>query len=280
MYNIDYRQTSVSIMCAFIHYLTTQYDKSSTILNYVSSLASVLRRLGVSTLPFASINVQDFIMSIKTNISHIPFKSAPVTFHMLSQIIDVVLTDPHGRTIAFALLLMYFSFLRQSNLSPRNKSAFDASQHLTRGDVLARQKGLVVALKWSKTRQTSLAATTAVPALDASSICPVRSYHEMLRDVPTIRDSQPLIAFKDCSSMPVTYLCRIWASALTSLGADPGLYSLHSLRRGGATDIYTQGTASLQQIKFHGDWTSNAVYHYLPNDPTTSAVFSSFRDLC
>lgn len=119
-------------MCAFIHYdyLTTVYDKSSTILNYVSSLSSVLRRLEVDTLPFRSINVQDFITSIKSNIRHIPFKRIPVTFHMLSQIVDLVLIDSHGPVVAFALLLMYFSFLRQSNLSPRNKAAFDVTRTL------------------------------------------------------------------------------------------------------------------------------------------------------
>lgn len=267
-------------MCAFIHYLTTIYDKSSTILNNVSALASALRRLGVDTSLFRSINVQDFITSIKTNIRHVPFKRLPVSHIMLSQIINVVLNDPHGPTVAFALLVMYFSFLRQSNLSPRNKAAFDPTRHLTRGDVLARTDGLVVALKWSKTRQASLAATTAIPALHNSVICPLARYREMLLSVPTIRDSQALIAFTDASPMPVSYLRKVWASALTHLGADPQLYSLHSLRRGGATDIYTHGTASLQQIKLHGDWTSDAVFNYLPNDPSNSAVFSSFKDLC
>lgn len=277
-HNLYYSCPSVSSICAFIHYLTIKYDKSTTIINAISGLASVLRRMGIDTSPFRSINVLDFVLSIKTNIRHVPFKRLPVSFEMLRDVLVSIRPSPEGPTIALALLIMYYTFFRQSNLCPRNKTGFDQTRHLVRGDVIARPHGLAIALKWSKTRQTMSASTTAAPAMADAAMCPVAAHRDMLVFSPTMSDSQPLISFRDASPLPLTFLKKAWDQALGTLGADPHFYTLHSLRRGGATDIYTHGAASIQQIKDHGDWASDAVYQYLPNDPGRSSVVAAFKD--
>ena len=58
--------------------------------------------------------------------------------------------------------------------------------------------------------------------------------------------------------MLATSLCNF----LRILGYDTGLYSLHSLRRGGATVAYSQGVDQLD-IKRHGSWSSDCFWKYI-----------------
>lgn len=111
---------TVSSLCAFIHSLVVKYDNPSTILNYVASLASALKRLGADITPFRSVNVYDFMLSIKTNIRHETVKRLPVSYQLLCRILQRLHSDPEAPTLAFAIILMYFSFLRQSNFSSNN----------------------------------------------------------------------------------------------------------------------------------------------------------------
>lgn len=269
----------MSSICAFIHSLIVKYDNPTTILNYIASLASVFKTLGIDTRSFVSVNVCDFILSIKSNIRHQPTKRLPVSYQMLCQIINLVRLDPEGPSLAFAILLMYFSFLRQSNLCPRNKSAFDHSRHLLRTDVLVRPDALVIAVKWSKTRQGRHASSVAIPALPGALTCPRLAWQEMTRHSPTVSAGQPLFSFRDASPLPLSYLKRAWDATIRQLGITHRLYTLHSLRRGGVTDIYQSGAASIQEIQSHGDWRSDAVFTYLPNDPRNSRIPDIFKDI-
>lgn len=273
-------QPSVSSICAFMHSLVVKYQNPATILNYVASLASVLKRLGVDVTPFRSINVHDFVSSIKTNVRHQPTKRLPVSYHMLLQLIPRLSLDPQGPSIVFAIILMYFSFLRQSNLSPRNKSGFDPTRHLLRSDVLPKPDAILVAVKWSKTRQGRHFSSVALPALPGAPTCPLRAWTAMIHHAPTLSASQPLVSFRDGSSLPISYIKRVWERAISDIGVTHKLYTLHSLRRGGATDIYQSGAASLQEIQQHGDWRSDSVLHYLPNDPRNSRIHDIFKDIC
>lgn len=255
-----------------------KYDNPSTILNYLGGLASVLIRMGIDVAPFNSLDVRDFVQSIKVNVRHIPNRKLPVSYSMLITIIEHIYPTTEGPTVALAVLLMYFLFFRQSNLCPRNKSAFDPTRHLLRSDVVCRSDSLAVAVKWSKSRQGTVSSSVAAPALPGASTCPVTAYRRMLTHAPTSRSPHPLIAFRDGSPMPVTYVKKIWDKALKAMGADLHAYSLHSLRRGGATDSYASGAASITEIRQHGDWRSDAVFAYLPNDPANSRVVRGFRD--
>lgn len=278
-HRLIYMRPSVSSLCAFIHSLTLKYPNPTTIINYVAALASALKRLGVDVAPFRSVNVYDFLSSIKVNIRHEPTKRLPVSYDMLCKIVQLLINDPQGPTLVFAVLLMYFSFLRQSNLCPRNKTAFDPTRHLLRTDVIARHDALLVAVKWSKTRQGSHASSVAMPALPGALTCPLMAWRAMLQHAPTIKHPQPLFSFRDATPLPLSYMKRVWDQTLIQLGITHRLYTLHSLRRGGATDVYQSGTASIQEIQSHGDWRSDAVFTYLPHDPRHSRIPDIFRDI-
>lgn len=278
-HDLDYTKPDVPHVCAFIDYLISHYSNPGTISNYVSSLASVLRRLHVNVAPFASIEVMDMMTSVKTNIRHVPKKRNPVSIEMLPLIVYNISADHNGPTVAFAIILMYMTFLRQSNLAPRNKSKFDPTRHLCRDDVYVSSDAIVFNIKWSKTEQGVATSTIAAPALPGQVICPVRAYYNMIRYAPTIRSPQPLLSFPDGSPLPISYIDRVWDAAFQAMGIPPRVYTLHSLRRGGATEVFGGVNASLQEIQDHGHWKSSAVHQYLPTDPRNSSVFKHFRDL-
>lgn len=269
----------MSSLCAFIHHLTVEYDNPTTIFNYVSNLAAVLKRLGCDISPFRSVNVCDFLSSIKINIRHTPNRRQPVSHRMLCDIVQAALSDKEGPTVAFAFILLFFTMFRQSNLAPRTSKQFDITRHLLRTDILLTSDALIVGLKWSKTRQGPTASSVAAPALPGAVICPVRAYGAMLDHAPTLAQPQPLLCFKDLRPMPTSYLNKAWDACLARLGVSRRQYTLHSLRRGAATEVYSDSPASIQQIKTHGDWASSAVFAYLPHDPRNSEVYRHFQTL-
>lgn len=101
---LDYAAPSVSHTCAFIHYMTLHYNNPRTITNYVGGLTSLLYRLRVDVRPFYSIDVLDFLASIKANIRYSPNKRLPVHHDMLERIVVQVLAYPEGPTLEFAYI--------------------------------------------------------------------------------------------------------------------------------------------------------------------------------
>lgn len=259
--------------------MTVHYQNPRTILNYVGGLTSVLRRLRIDVSPFYAIDVADFLSSIKNNVRHTPHKRLAVHHPLLERIVIAAAADPEGPSIVFAVVLKFMTFLRQSNLAPRNKSAFDPSRHLTRQDILCRSDALIVAIKWSKSQQGPTATSVAAPAKPGHILCPVAAFHNMLHHAPTTCQPQPLFVFTDGTCMPTSYMNKAWDKIMDTLGCPPRAFTLHSLRRGAASQVYTAGAASLHQVKMHGQWASSAVMEYLPNDPSNSDVFNYFKNL-
>jgi hypothetical protein len=57
-------------------------------------------------------------------------------------------------------------------------------------------------------------------------------------------------------------LARQFKTLITQLRLNPKTYTLHSLRKGGASLAHSMGIP-LDQIKAHGTWSSGAVWTYL-----------------
>lgn len=255
------------------------YSNPRTILNYIGGLTSVLRRMRVDVSPFSSLEVADFMTSIRVNVRTLVNKRLPVQHEMLIRIVAECRREQEGHTLAFAFILMYMTFLRQSNLGPSNKTGFDGTRHLTRGDVIVRNDAVIIAIKWSKAQQGPTATSVAAPAKPGSTLCPVRAFNNMILYTPTLAHSQPLCSFRDASPMPTSYMNNAWDRILARIGCPPRAFTLHSLRRGGATQVYNANAASIHQLKSHGQWSSDAIMEYLPNDPSRSAVFQYFKDM-
>ena len=149
---------------------------------------------------------------------------------------------------------------------------FDPSRHTTWEDVWPSSQGVLLSIKWTKTRQsTALRAPIPLPALGSSDICPLvtwRLYAERLRDVPLTPASPLLLTTSPPLGKPITIpiLRALLRRAAQLAGLTAYHYTPHSLRRGGASFSFAAGVP-LEHIKVHGTWTSEAVNRYLLATP-------------
>lgn len=227
---------------------------------------------------FHAYRVKLALTSIEKNVRHNPEPSLPVSPALLKKVIRVVRRLPEGDTVASALIIMFHTFFRQSNLAAITSVKFDYTRQLTRSDVEVRTELVIVAHKWSKTHQAaSHHARVSIPAVPGSLLCPREAVTKMVRSVPTIHPRQPFLEFRDGSHMPSSYIRKVWSTVLQATGTpNHASYSLHGLRRGAATHVLHQDPSAREAIKQHGMWRSDAVDRYLPQKQTR--VFDLMRD--
>ena len=80
--------------------------------------------------------------------------------------------------LAVVLTFGFIGCLRISNLAPHKASAFDATRHTMVADIHLRNEGLVLSLKWSKSRQTNKTPVTIpLPSLGSTLLCPLRAWN-------------------------------------------------------------------------------------------------------
>ena len=140
--------------------------------------------------------------------------------------------------------------------------------------------GLVLIHKWSKCRQQADSASLLpIPSIPRLALDPVRAYQDMLAAVPTCSPNDPLLMLpgpdqpgSSRTIVTIGHLRICLRQLLQVVGADPALYSLHSLRRGGASTSYHHGAGALD-VQRHGGWRSNAFMDYITDSrPDSSRV--------
>jgi hypothetical protein len=104
-----------------------------------------------------------------------------------------------------------------------------------------------------------------LPTVHGSPTDPVAAFNALLSLHPTIHQDQPLLTMPTKKSYEVitsAQLALCLAVLLRSLKLDPTVFSLHSLRRGGATTAYRAGVDQMS-VKRHGRWHSDAFWVYI-----------------
>ena len=134
--------------------------------------------------------------------------------------------------------------LQQSNLA-HHRLHLQPSRHTCWGDIFVSPPGLLLLVRWTKTHQTvGKSPVLPIPSVPGHPSDPVAAFHLLLCSSPTTSPNHPLLTYlKDghLVIVTITMLARALASLLHTLHLDPGLFSLHSLRRGRATSAYRQG---------------------------------------
>ena len=149
---------------------------------------------------------------------------------------------------------------------------WDPSRHTAWSDITASDEGIVISLKWTKTRQHNPhPAAIPMPALDNSILCPLRAWSEyvdLLGGLGLGRDVPLLLSTAAPKGQPISapqFRATFHRVALLA-GLGKANHTPHSLRRGGATFSYEAGVL-IPFIKRHGTWTSSAVEGYLLGRP-------------
>ena len=246
---------------------------AKSVKNYLSAVSLYHNLLGLPANNLDNFQYQTMRGALSLTMRHSPLQRLAIGPSLLAQICHVChyLSTP-GLVFKVAFLLAFYGFLRQSNLAPHCRNGFNASRHTTRGDILIQAPGLVVLLKWTKTHQATQTPTAIpIPTIPGHALDPVAAYQAMVARVPTWHPSDPLPRGRVLTTRQLQTCLH---AILSGLGYNVDLYSLHSLRRGGATSSARAGVNYLHIIR-HGTWRSTAFWTYIANHIVTDSPVAS-----
>lgn len=260
-------------LCLYIEFLKRTFQSPNSIINYVSSI-NTLHAIADCPPPKKTFAIASMIRATKLTMRHYPKQMRPITPQILLDICDICdQQGASGMALKAAFLMLYFTFIRQSNIAPRHHTLYDHTRHLARADIFMADPGYVVLIKWSKTLQTGQHALIPVPQIQHRH-CPVQALTAMLRTQPESTDQQlPLFIAPNTNNRPMTsrYMSDALRIMLSALNIQPNIYSLHSFRRGGATAAYQAGV-NYAQVKSHGTWASDSFWNYITVNTLNSDV--------
>ncbi len=278
-YNRTPLNPSINTIVSYLEFLAQKLKSPKSISNYWAAVKFLHARLNVTLSNAQAIDVTLMLRSISLTKRHVSCQKSPITkTHLItiSSVLDKQGTQ--GVVIKCAVLFGFFAFLRGSNLCPQNETEFDHTRHFTRQDVKCQQQGLVLALKWAKNMQTSLQPQYIhIPTITPKHIDPVHTFKLMCSLVPAL-PHQPLFLLPNNKPLTIQGLRSCFKLVCQQVGLDVDLFSVHSLRRGGATHAHHAG-AQPRDIQRHGCWSSQSYWDYIaPLDPPNSSVAMALRN--
>ncbi len=196
--------------------------------------------------------------------------------HLTQMCIVLDQQGPMGLVIKCALLLGFNGFLRASNLCTPDAQKFDVHRHFARKDVVNTPQGLLITLKWAKNMQNNMQPNhIPIPAVQPAVIDPVTTFNHMCKIIPAPADG-PLLVLPNSRPLTINKLRSTFKLLCKQIGCDHQLYSIHSLRRGGASHAHVHGAHHLD-IQRHGAWSSTSyqdyiMHHNQQDSPVCSAL--------
>ncbi len=275
-HNVAYWQPTVSTLCAYTEALAQQFRSAKSIGNYLSAIKLMHKLAHVNLDSMDSFEMALMVRATKLTLREIPNVRKPVPIQLLHKMCILCYNKgPTADVLRLGLLLAFFGFFRTSNLCPQSQHSFDNTRHLTRGDVKIAAPGLQVALKWSKTLQVALQPKI-IPIVRAKegALDAVQAFQSVLLNIPA-EQKAPLLQLPSGKPLTATQLRNFFKCLLRATGQNTKDYSLHALRRGGATESYSGG-AHYIDIKRQGAWKSACFWDYVARPaPHQSTVCSA-----
>ena len=187
-----------------------------------------------------------------------------------------------------AMLFLFFTFVRKSNILPVSSSKFDKVKQVCCRDVVCYRDKMFVNLNWSKTVQfAQRKVCIPVSAIPGSTLCPVQAYRKLQTLVPCSYNMSPFCYYDDKGCI-TTLSYTVFVVQLRQWLQQVGIkncsqFCTHSFRRGGATFAFQCGV-NPTLIKAQGDWASDCYLKYVSlslQDKllTTSSMANVIRNL-
>ena len=279
--SINYKKPGYYHTCWYIEELANRGLTPGTISNHISHLRTYYRLAHLPVVHLNHYRVQLALKAVAANIRREVAKKEGVPPRVVQAALRANVGQENEHATTLAILIMYIGFLRQSSLAPITTTLFDHSRHLTNGDVSKTPLGIKLKLKWSKTIQrTTDAKVLILPPTSNKVLCPVRAFTRYKAKSPVASKNAPLLRYNDGNPITIRYMARRWEVLLKKVGIKPSLYSLHSLRKGGATFAYNEGGATLNDVMTQGTWRSLAVRDYIrPADGQLNSVHRALSAL-
>ena len=233
-------------------------------MNYISGVRLLHKYVGVTCEAMDSHDVKLMQRGIAlTHDRELPLRR-PITIDILGQL--AALCDalhPIGVIYKCVFVLAFFGMLRISNLLPVSAGAFNIRENLCNADVWEHTPGLVIMLRWSKTRQTRRQPhLVGLPRLrNRPDICPVLAYRQYCKVAP-LTARGPMFVLPNGTVVTQAMARAALKLLLKHLGLSASLLQFHGFRKGGAQLCYSLGI-NVEHIKAHGDWASDCVWDYI-----------------
>ena len=159
-------QVNVHLLLGFLEYLNNNGIVCSQLQNHLTAIRALHILHGLDTSAFRDERLGLFVKALKIQAPFNPRISAHLDVPLLERIIQQCDNLEFPVVFKPLYLVVFFSFLRLSNVLPHSVASFDHTRQLARGDVIFGELGEVLLLKWSKTMQNRKEfATVSLPDL-------------------------------------------------------------------------------------------------------------------
>ena len=262
-------QVNVTLLLSFLEYLHENNISVAQLQNNLSAIRAMHIAYGLETAPFKDERLPLFLKAIRIHRPLNPRVLAHLDIPLLEKILYLCDHMQFPQVFKPLYLLIFFSFLRMSNVLPHAVTQFDFTRHLARADVIFGATGAVLLIKWSKTLQNRRdVVTISLPDLQGSHLCPVSALKAIFQIFPGSDNSPVFVIPRNRGLVPLTdSVARKHLKDVSgSLGLNPSL-TFHDFRRGGAVWAFQNGVP-LEHIMKHGTWKSDSIWTYLSSAVT------------
>ena len=198
-------QVNVTLLLSFFKYLHENNISVAQLQNYLSAIRAMHIALGLETAPFKDEQLPLFLKAIRIHRPLNPRVLAHLDIPLLEKILYLCDHMQFPQVFKPLYLLMFFSFLRMSNVVPHAVTQFDFTRHLARADVIYGATGAVLLIKWSKTLQNRRdVVTISLSDFQGSHLCPVSALKAMFQMFPGSDNSPVFVIPRNRGLVPLT----------------------------------------------------------------------------
>ena len=265
-------QVNIHLLLAFLEFLHHNGISPSHLQNHLTAIRALHILHGLDTSAFRDERLALFVKATRLQAPFNLSISAHLDVTLLQRIIQQCDSMQFPVIFKPLYLVVFFSFLRLSNVLPHSVASFDHTRQLARGDVIFGDSGAVLVIKWSKTMQNRKDFTTvSLPDLAGSNLCPIMALRTMFATFKGTDNSPVFLIPRNKGLVPLTdSVARKHLKDISKALSLSKVLTFHDFRRGGAAWAFSQGVP-LEHIMKHGTWKSDAVWTYLSSAVTTTS---------
>ena len=272
-FDFEISQSDHNTVIMFMEFLARNKVSVLTIRNYIAAITAFFKWFNLNYKIFAHHQVTLMFKALQRSVVKFPKFKGIFQIEDLCAIISKCQFYRFPQMYKTLYLFAYFGFLRISNLVPPSRNKFVLQKHLCRGDVLLTDHEVIIVIKWSKTLQaTNQGSYIMLPKLKCETLCPWYNF-KLMSSLYPVAPNLPCFSVKHFGSL-TEFMVNHLKNILSTLNVDTNVHGFHTFRRSGATLAYNLDT-SMEEIKRHGTWRSNAVNSYIVADPLKAAGVSN-----
>ena len=148
-YNLDFTNTASSTLCYYIIHLTSIFNSSKSIRNYVSKVRFLHKQLSLVLESLDSFPVSSLLRAADLTMRTALFQHLAFLSHLLTKLCQLSSSlGSLGPPMKFCLTFWFLQLLRQSTVTPPSANTFNPTRNMCRAPL-----GILLIVRWTKTIQ-------------------------------------------------------------------------------------------------------------------------------